>query len=195
MKKKPVTKKTTSKKSTTKKAPAKKAPAKKSRVKKTTAKRTTRSTTTKPAPPNALHEAPPLPVALTDDQLRKVKTGLKKKDLDFFRAELLERRAEIIGDLKGMESARSESSGDISHVPLHMADVGSDNYDREFTLSLMESERKLLLEIDEALQRIEAKTYGVCAETGQPIERPRLEYMPWAKYCLDVARERERRGL
>ncbi|MEM1212252.1 MAG: TraR/DksA C4-type zinc finger protein [Planctomycetota bacterium] len=173
---------------------AKKSPVKKTPTKKTT-KRTTRTTTKKPVAPNALHEAPPLPVALTDDQLRKVKTGLKKKDLDFFRAELLERRAEIIGDLKGMESARSESSGDISHVPLHMADVGSDNYDREFTLSLMESERKLLLEIDEALQRIESKTYGVCAETGQPIERPRLEYMPWAKYCLDVARERERRGL
>lgn len=130
----------------------------------------------------------------TEDKLRKVKTGLGKRDLSYFQALLLERRAEIIGDVQGLEASRSGGAGEISHMPLHMADVGSDNYEQEFTLGLMESERKTIIEIDEALQRIVKGYYGVCVESGIPIGRPRLEAKPWAKYCIEVARERERRG-
>ena len=130
----------------------------------------------------------------TEAELKKVKSGLSKKDLQAFRLLLLERRAEIIGDVAGLEAARSGNAGDLSHVPLHMADVGSDNYEQEFTLGLMESERKTVVEIDEALQRIVQGTYGVCAISAQPISRPRLEAKPWAKYSIEVARERERRG-
>ena len=54
-------------------------------------------------------------------------------------------------------------------MPLHMADVGSDNYEQEFTLGLMESERRILIDIDEAIARIQDKTYGVCLESGRPI--------------------------
>ncbi len=131
----------------------------------------------------------------SDDEMRKVKTGLTPKHLARFREILLERRAEIMGDVQGLEAARSGSAGELSHMPLHMADVGSDNYEQEFTLGLMESERRTLMEIDEALARIENKTYGVCIESAVPIGRPRLEAKPWAKYCIEVARERERRGL
>ena len=131
----------------------------------------------------------------TTKQLKKVKSGLTRKDLNAFRALLLERRAEIIGDVAGLEAARSESSGDLSNVPLHMADVGSDNYEQEFTLGLMESERNTVVEIDEALQRIEDGIYGVCMISAEPISRPRLEAKPWAKYSIEVARERERRGM
>ena len=95
--------------------------------------------------------------------------------------------------MAGLEAARSGTAGDLSHVPLHMADVGSDNYEQEFTLGLMESERKTVVEIDDALQRIEAGTYGVCLISAEPIRRARLEAKPWAKYSIDVARERERR--
>lgn len=131
----------------------------------------------------------------TTSQLKKVKSGLTRKDLNAFRALLLERRAEIIGDVAGLEAARSASSGDLSNVPLHMADVGSDNYEQEFTLGLMESERNTVVEIDDALQRIVGGTYGVCEISAQPISRPRLEAKPWAKYSIEVARERERRGM
>lgn len=131
----------------------------------------------------------------TVSQLKKVKSGLTRKDLNAFRTLLLERRAEIIGDVAGLEAARSASSGDLSNVPLHMADVGSDNYEQEFTLGLMESERNTVVEIDDALQRIVRGTYGVCLISAQPISRPRLEAKPWAKYSIEVARERERRGL
>ena len=147
-----------------------------------------------PAPPASRAEATPSDEPLSDDQLRKVKTGLKKKDLNTFRDLLLEQRAEIVGDVQGFEASRGKNAGDLSHMPLHMADVGSDNFEQEFTLGLMESERRTLIEIDEALQRISDGTYGVCIESGVPIARPRLEAKPWAKYTIEVAREHERRG-
>ena len=78
-------------------------------------------------------------------------------------------------------------------MPIHMADIGTDNYEQEFTLGLVESERKLLREIDAAIVRIRDGIYGVCLERGIPIGRPRLDAKPWAKYCIEEARDRERR--
>ncbi len=201
--KKTAAKKTTAKK-TAKKAPASKKTVKKAAVKPAAASKPARPTPAKPAesPAARFNPPPPAPVEpldappLTEAQLRKVKTGLSRKDLVEFRQLLLERRAEILGDVASMEEARSGGSGgDLSHMPLHMADVGSDAYEQEFTLGLMESERKLLREIDDALGRIARKTYGVCIESGNPIPRERLEIKPWAKYTIEVVRERERRGL
>ena len=134
-------------------------------------------------------------VALTEAQLRKVKTDLTRKDLAEFKKQLLQKRAELLGDVASLETDALNSQGTKgSHVPLHMADVGSDNYEQEFTLGLVESESKLLREIDEALLRIQNHTYGVCIDSGQPISRARLNAKPWAKYCIEVAREKERSG-
>ena len=77
-------------------------------------------------------------------------------------------------------------------MPIHMADLGSDNYEQDFALELMDSERKILHEIDEALMRIENKTYGICPGTGQPISKARLEAQPWAKYSVEFARKLEK---
>ena len=133
---------------------------------------------------------------LTDEQLRKVKTGLKRREMDMLRQLLLEKRADILGDVAAMDRVRhSDSGGDVSHMPLHMADVGSDHYEQEFTLGLVESEQKLLREIDEALGRMRQGIYGVCIVSGEPIPLVRLEIKPWAKYTIEVVRERERRGL
>lgn len=128
-------------------------------------------------------------------ELKKIKTGLNKKDLDYFKGLLLDRRAEIIGSVTGMETVRADRSDDSSSMPLHMADIGSENFDEEFNLGLMASERKLLHEINEAIRRLIEGYYGVCLESGEPINRERLEAKPWAKYTIEVARERERRGL
>lgn len=203
-------KKSPAKKSSTRKSSTKKSTAAKSEAPQTAARTSApRNGTTKkkkssvkrPRVPYAALAAAPAPhydpqnhQPLTNAQLRKIKSGLTAKDLRAFRQDLLVRRAEIIGDVQALEAARSGSAAEISHMPLHMADVGSDNYEQEFTLGLMESERKTVIEIDEALQRIVDKTYGVCVESGVPIGRPRLEAKPWAKYCIEVARERERRG-
>ncbi|MEM6333333.1 MAG: TraR/DksA family transcriptional regulator, partial [Planctomycetota bacterium] len=129
-------------------------------------------------------------------ELRKVKTGLTRKKLNQLKAQLLEKKAQLLGDVKSMEAAQAAAnSGDLSHMPLHMADVGSDAFDQEFTLGLMETDRRLLNEIDGALIRMRDRYYGVCVESAEPIEEIRLEIKPWAKYCIAVARSREKRGL
>lgn len=121
-----------------------------------------------------------------------VKSKLAQKTVDEFREILLAKRAELIGDLTTIEAGalRSDGSGS-SGVPIHMADLGSDTFDQDFALGLAESERTRLKEIDEALQRIEDGTYGVCQMTGKPIPRARLLAKPWAKYTIEAARQAE----
>lgn len=131
---------------------------------------------------------------ISEDDLKKVKTGLNKRDLDGFRQLLLEKRKELLGDVASLQTDAKNDGGNLSNMPLHMADVGSDNYEQEFTLGLVEADRRLLREIDEALVRMKLGYYGVCLERGVPISKARLEVTPWARYCIEVAREMERRG-
>jgi len=120
-------------------------------------------------------------------------THLTAKEIAHFRQLLLEKRGEIIGDVSSMENealkkSRLDAAGDLSSMPIHMADIGTDNYEQEFALGLLDSERKLLHEINDALSRIEDGTYGICEGTGEPIPSARLEASPWARYCVAYAR-------
>jgi len=118
------------------------------------------------------------------------KSPLGKKQLDEFRQMLLEKRRSLLGDMSGMEAQASQQreSGNLSNMPTHMADIGTDNFEHEFTLVLLESEQAVLLEIDQALRRIEDKTYGICLGTGEGIPIARLRAKPWAKYTVEYAR-------
>jgi RNA polymerase-binding protein DksA len=123
---------------------------------------------------------------------KHAKTTLSRPELTRFRTLLLEKRAEIVGDLTAVEDEASESdSGNLSHVPFHMADLGTDTFDQDVLRSLAESERSLLAEIDAALERIERRTYGICEATGEPIPTARLEAEPWARYTVEAARRLE----
>ena len=82
----------------------------------------------------------------------------------------------------------STRGGELSHMPIHMADIGTDTFDQDFMLGLAETERQRLREIDEAMMRIKDRTYGVCLMTGKPIPKARLEVKPWAKYTIEAAR-------
>ena len=88
------------------------------------------------------------------------------------------------------EALRS-GGGNLSHMPIHMADIGTDTYDQDFMLGLAANERDQLREIDAALQRIEDRSYGVCQLTGKPIPKARLDAKPWAKYTIEAARKME----
>lgn len=110
---------------------------------------------------------------------------------------LLAKRAEILGDVstlqgEALHANRQEAAGDLSSMPIHMADLGSDNYELEFTLGLIEGERAILKEIDEAIERIRTGTYGQCLATGAPIGKSRLRAKPWAKYCYEYTLAQER---
>ena len=105
---------------------------------------------------------------------------------------LLDKRRALLGDMTHMEAEalrtnRQEGTGDLSKIPTHDADVGTDNFEQEFTLGLLESERVLLGEINEALERIDKGTYGICLGTGLAIGKARLKARPWAKYCIEYA--------
>ena len=115
---------------------------------------------------------------------------LTKEELKEFRQLLLTKRRELVGDMTGIEaealgSDRQESKGDISD---HPADAGTDNFEQEFSLGLLESERNMLADIDKALIRLEKGTYGVCLGTGRPIAKARLIARPWAPYGIEYAR-------
>jgi len=133
-------------------------------------------------------------IELADDGEVVPKTKLSKRELRAFKELLLAKRQELVGDVlhltdQALRSHRVEGGG--SGMPLHMADIGSDNWEQEFTLGLIENERVLLREIDDALERIESRIYGVCLATHRPIESARLRAKPWAKYCVEYARLRE----
>ncbi len=124
---------------------------------------------------------------------RAKKRSLTSADTEHFKQMLLEKRREILRNVnefedEALKKSRLDASGDLSSMPIHMADIGTDNYEQEFALGLMDSERKLLREIDDALGRIEQRTYGICEGTGKPIPKARLEAQPWAKYCIEYAR-------
>ncbi len=131
--------------------------------------------------------------------VRANKNYLTASEIEGFRKMLLEKRKEILGNVNTMgdealKKSRQESSGDLSSMPIHMADIGSDNFEQEFALGLMDSERKVIHEIDDALQRIEDGSYGICENTDQPIPKARLKAQPWAKYCVEYARKLEKGG-
>lgn len=122
---------------------------------------------------------------------------LTAKDLAFYKDLLLKLRDRIIDEISflsrdNLNRSQKESSGDLSSHSFHMADQGTDNFDREFAASLLSSEQDVLYEIDEALRRVEAGTYGVCEATGEPIERERLKVLPFARYCVAAQAEMER---
>ncbi|MBI5765256.1 MAG: TraR/DksA C4-type zinc finger protein [Planctomycetes bacterium] len=112
---------------------------------------------------------------------------------------LLEKRAELVGDVTHMENEalgknRSDASGDLSLMPIHMADIGTDNYEQEFTLGLVANERDVVREIDAALARLEQGTFGICLATQKPIAKTRLQIKPWASYCVEYERAQESNG-
>jgi len=124
---------------------------------------------------------------------RTPKTRLSTADLQHYRELLLQKRREILGSVSEIEGealrkSRLDASGDLSSMPIHMADLGTDNFDQEFSLELMDSERRLLVEIDDALNRITAGTYGICEGTGKPIAKARLDAQPWARYSVEYAK-------
>lgn len=116
-------------------------------------------------------------------------------DVERFRKSLSALQKRLRGDLSQMtsEALRHDDAGNsnLSNIPLHMADVGTENFDQEFTLGLIENEQETLDLVDAALARIDQGTFGTCTTCGGPIARPRLEAIPYTRYCIVCARKLE----
>jgi DnaK suppressor protein len=104
---------------------------------------------------------------------------------------LLELRDRLVAQMNGLAK---ESAEEMSSYSLHMADSGTDNFDRDFALSLLSSDQDAMYEIEEALKRIERNTYGVCELTGKSIPKARLEAIPWTRFTVDAQAQLERDG-
>jgi len=119
---------------------------------------------------------------------------MTKADCNTYKRTLLSLRSRLTGNIsrladEAFRSNGSETSGNLSHAPLHIADLGSDSFEQEFTLSLMQNEEQVLEEIAEALARIEQGTFGKCEECQATITKGRLQALPYARYCVKCARK------
>ena len=125
-------------------------------------------------------------------KMKKKKTNKSKLTpaaIGKFRALLLAKRKEILGTVICIEDETlRKHRSDSSRSPTYLAELGTDNYERELALELMENERELIVEIDEALNRLENGTYGICEGSGKRILKTRLAAIPWTRYCVEYAR-------
>jgi RNA polymerase-binding protein DksA len=125
------------------------------------------------------------------------KNKLNKKALEEFKKLLIKRKEEINEEINHISSdtlkqSQKEASGDISGYTLHMADVATDNYDREFSLGLASNERDVLHRIDAALQKIKDGSFGFCEECDKAISKTRLKAVPYAKLCIKCQETKEK---
>lgn len=104
---------------------------------------------------------------------------------------LLDLRQRLLDQMSGLAK---ESAEEMASYSLHMADSGTDNFDRDFALSLLSSDQDAIYEIEEALKRIEKNTYGVCELTGKSIPRARLDAIPWTRFTVEAQAQLEREG-
>lgn len=96
--------------------------------------------------------------------------------------------------LKQMSGLAKESAETVPTYSLHMADSGTDNFDRDFALSMLSADQDAIYEIEEAIKRIENNTYGICELTGKPIPKSRLDAIPWTRFTVEAQRELEKSG-
>jgi DnaK suppressor protein len=118
-------------------------------------------------------------------------------DTNHFQELLLEERKRVVAAIENLEKdhqgSLSDETGEDAVYDNHLADTATETYDRELDYTLEENSEHVLADIDAALKRIEAGTYGICTNCGKQIPQERLEARPWATLCIDCQRERERR--
>jgi DnaK suppressor protein len=121
---------------------------------------------------------------------------MTQADFDGYRQQLLNLRSRLRGDVshlthEALRETGGEGGGNLSHTPIHMADLGTDNFEQEFTLGLIQNEEQALDEIGVALDRLDQRTFGRCEECQKEIPRARLQALPYTRYCVECARKHE----
>lgn len=123
---------------------------------------------------------------------------MDKKELNVYKELLLKKKAILVKGIENiandnLKTSQRDSAGDLSAYSLHMADVATDNYDREFSLGLADNEQKLLARIEEALEKIETKNFGLCEICEKKIAKARLKAVPYAEYCVPCQEKQEKK--
>jgi DnaK suppressor protein len=120
---------------------------------------------------------------------------MKKTDVLAYKEKLYAIRARLRGDVTAMAEVALRKSGmegsDSNAMPIHMAELGSDNFEQEFTLGLMQAEEDTLDLIEAALARIGDGTYGRCVQCEGAIPKTRLNAIPYTPVCIKCAEQQE----
>src|SRR5262245_51684869 len=121
---------------------------------------------------------------------------MNKAETEAYRRQLLDLQSRLDGDIshladEALRKNQREASGNLSSMPIHMADIGTDNFEQEFTLNLLQNEEVVLKEIAAALERINQGTFGCCEECRAAIPKARLGALPYTRYCVACARKLE----
>jgi len=124
---------------------------------------------------------------------------MDKRTREKYKKTLIEEREKILTQINSLSedtlsSSQRDSSGDLSGYSMHMADVGTDNFQRELALGLVSNEQQVLYRIEEALRRIEEGTYGKCEGCGTAIKEGRLKALPFATMCISCQEKEEAQG-
>lgn len=124
---------------------------------------------------------------------------MDKRTREKYRKVLLGEKEKILNQINNLSegtlsASQRDSSGDLSGYSMHMADVGTDNFQRELALGLVSNEQQVLYRIEEALKRIDEGTYGKCEECGERIKDSRLKALPFATMCIRCKEKEEARG-
>ena len=114
-----------------------------------------------------------------------------KPEWAMYHTRLMELREQLLAQMNGLAK---ESAQEMAGYSLHMADSGTDNFDRDFALSLLSADQDSVYEIEEALKRIEKKTFGICELTAKAIPKARLEAIPWTRFTVEAQAQLERDG-
>lgn len=122
---------------------------------------------------------------------------MKKKEREELKQLLEQKREALFSQIRHLENnslnkSPREASGDLSAYPFHMADVGTDDFERELALDLAVSEQKMLYEVNEALRRLQKEDFGLCEQCQKPIGRKRLLAIPYARLCIKCEEEKEK---
>ena len=119
---------------------------------------------------------------------------MTKTGMQSFRDQLLRLSSRLRGDMSdlGEEAFHRTGDGNLSNLPLHPADVGTDAFEQQVTFTLLENEGRTLAETAAALVRIEQDTFGLCEECQTEIPKARLEALPYTRHCIECARALER---
>jgi RNA polymerase-binding transcription factor DksA len=121
---------------------------------------------------------------------------MTKVELEAYKQQLLGLRDQLNGDVSHLTDEAlhkaGEGGGNLSNMPIHMADLGTDNFEQENTLSLLQNEEQRLVEIRDALDRIGQGKFGLCEECQIPIPKARLKELPYTRYCVACARKLEK---
>lgn len=202
--KKATAKKASAKKAVAKKAPAKKAPAKKAAAKKPAAKKAPVAKAPakkKPAKRTNHHVGAATTAAILGLPASPAKRAAqKRKEAKLNNGGKWAKQKQLLINLRDRltdqrNGLAKESAKEMESYGVHMADSGTDNFDRDFNLSLLSSDQDVIYEIEEALKRIEKDTYGVCEITGKPIPQTRLNAIPWTRFRVDAQSELEQYGI